>query len=91
MVRWSRRWHAWRGQRMLDDGAYASVSEISEAENIGKAYVSRILRLALLAPSILDKILDRRADPALMLERLEQPLPVTWLSSTLAFATSKMS
>jgi hypothetical protein len=39
---------AWRWQRMLDGGPYTSVSEISEAENIGKPYVSRLLRLALL-------------------------------------------
>ena len=45
---------AWRWQRMLDDGVYASVSEIGEAENISKSYVSRILRLALLAPDIID-------------------------------------
>ena len=35
---------------MLDEGVYASVSEIGDAENISKSYVSRILRLALLAP-----------------------------------------
>jgi hypothetical protein len=35
---------------MLDDGVYASVSDFGNAENISKSYVSRILRLALLAP-----------------------------------------
>jgi hypothetical protein len=35
---------AWRWRRMLDDGVYASVSDIGEAEGIGKSYVSRILR-----------------------------------------------
>ena len=45
---------AWRWQRMLDDGVYASVSEIGDAENISKSYVSRILRLALLAPDLVD-------------------------------------
>jgi hypothetical protein len=44
--------HRW--QRMLDDSVYASVSEIGDAENISKSYVSRILRLALLAPDIVD-------------------------------------
>ena len=43
---------AWRWQRMLDEGVYATVSEIGDAENISKSYVSRILRLALLAPDI---------------------------------------
>jgi hypothetical protein len=41
---------AWRWQRMLDDGVYAAISDIGDAENISKSYVSRILRLALLAP-----------------------------------------
>jgi hypothetical protein len=69
---------AWRWQRMLDDGMYASVSEIGDAENISKSYVSRILRLALLAPDIVEGILAGRTDQTLMLERLERPLPVSW-------------
>ena len=63
---------------MLDEGDYTSITEISEAEDIGKSYVSRILRLALLAPSIVEQILDGRADHALMLQQLEQPLPASW-------------
>jgi hypothetical protein len=43
---------AWRWQRVLDDGVYSSVSDIGDAENISKSYVSRILRLTLLAPDI---------------------------------------
>ncbi len=48
---------AWRWQRMLDGGVYASVSEPDDAENISKSYVSRILRLALLAPNIIEAVL----------------------------------
>jgi hypothetical protein len=57
---------------------YTSVSEIGEAENISKSYVSRILRLALLAPDIVEAILAGKTDQALMLEKLERPLPATW-------------
>jgi hypothetical protein len=57
---------------------YTSVTEISEAEAIGKSYVSRILRLALLAPGIVEEILDGRVDHPLMLEQLERPLPACW-------------
>ena len=63
---------------MLDDGVYTSVSEIGDAENISKSYVSRILRLALLAPDIVEEILAGRTDQALMLEQLERPLPAGW-------------
>ena len=32
---------AWRWQKLLDEGVYTSVSEIGDAENISKSYVSR--------------------------------------------------
>jgi hypothetical protein len=69
---------AWRWQRMLDEGAYNSVSEIGDAEDISKSYVSRILRQALLAPDIAEAILAGRTEQAIMLERLERPLPASW-------------
>ena len=66
---------AWRWQRMLDDGVYGSVSEIGDAEHISKSYVSRILRLALLAPDLIEAILAGRRDQGMTLER---PLPASW-------------
>jgi hypothetical protein len=57
----------------------ASVTEIAEAEKISKSYVrSRILRLALLAPNLLEAILGGWADQRVMLEKLERPLPMRW-------------
>ncbi len=52
---------AWRWQKLLDEGAHLSVSEIAEAEGINKSYVSRILRLALLAPDLIEAIVEGRA------------------------------
>jgi hypothetical protein len=76
---------AWRWQRMLDDGVYASVSEIGDAENISKSYVSRILRLALLAPDIVEAILAGRTDQRMILEQLERPLPASWEEQVKSF------
>jgi hypothetical protein len=61
---------------MLDEGVYASVSEIGDAENISKSYVSRILRLALLAPDIVERILDGR--PTARVAQFMKPFPVEW-------------
>jgi hypothetical protein len=69
---------AWRWQLMLDNGVYASVSDIGNAENISKSYVSRILRLALLAPDVVEAILAGSTDQGMMLEQLERPLPASW-------------
>jgi hypothetical protein len=68
----------WRWRHVRDAGVYSSVTEIAEAERIGKSYVSRILRLALLAPDLVEAILGGWADQGVMLERLERPLPVGW-------------
>jgi hypothetical protein len=54
---------------------HTSLSEIGDAEDVSKSYVSRILRFALLAPEIMEAILEGRTDQSLMLETLERPLP----------------
>jgi hypothetical protein len=54
------------------------VSEVGDAENINESYVSRILCLALLAPDIVEVIVEGGAGKGPMLERLERPLPVRW-------------
>ena len=82
---------AWRWQRLLDEGIYATVSEIGDAENISKSYVSRILRLALLAPDIIEAILAGRANQSPMLETLEQPLPASWEEQRLRLLSARRS
>ena len=60
---------------MLDDSVYTSVSEIGDAENISKSYISRILRLTLLAPDIVEGILDGRRTAGLA--ALLKPFPLS--------------
>jgi hypothetical protein len=45
---------------------------------IGKSYVKQIVRLALLAPDIVEAILAGKTDQSMILERLERPLPASW-------------
>jgi hypothetical protein len=61
---------------MLDEGWFASVRELAEAERVSLSYLSRILRLTLLAPDIAERILDGR--PASRLAELMQPFPAEW-------------
>jgi hypothetical protein len=76
---------------MLDAGVYTSVAEIRDAENIFKSYVSRILRLVLLAPDLVETILAGSTDQGIMLEQLERPLPASWEEQRACIAKSKMS
>ena len=45
---------------MLGDGRYGSVSELAAAEKLNRGYLGRILMLTLLAPDIVEAILDGR-------------------------------
>jgi hypothetical protein len=69
---------AFRYQRLLDDGRYASISEMAAAERIERGYLGALLRLTLLAPDIVEAILDGRRPDAVMLPRPMEPIPACW-------------
>ena len=61
---------AFRWRRMLETGRYATVKELAAAERINASYVCRMLRLTLLAPQIVEAILDGRQPKGMTLLRL---------------------
>jgi hypothetical protein len=63
---------------MLEAGRFATIKEIAKAEKINPSYVSRVLRLTLLAPVTVEAILDGRADAAPTLTEAIAPFPVEW-------------
>ena len=62
---------------MLDDGVHARSARSATQRTSPKSYASRILRLALLAPDLVEAILAAETDRGMMLERLERPLPAS--------------
>jgi hypothetical protein len=66
--------HRW--QRVLESGEYGTLAELSAAERISRSYICRVLRLTLLAPDIVERILDGR--PTAGLAQLMRPFPVEW-------------
>jgi hypothetical protein len=69
---------AFRWRLMLESGMVSTVGEIAVREAINKSYVSRVLRLTLLAPDIVEVILDGRQAPGVTLVGLMEPFPVEW-------------
>jgi hypothetical protein len=69
---------AYRWRKLLESSVYGTIEELAEAEKINPSYVSRILRLTLLAPAIVDEILDGRQPPELTLAMLMEPFPNAW-------------
>jgi hypothetical protein len=81
---------AFRYQKLLDEGRYASISEMAAAERIERGYLGSLLRLTLLAPEIVQGVLDGRAAVDLTLPRLLEPFATTW-SEQQAVLTSPAS
>ena len=69
---------AFRWRRMMESGVVSTVGEIAVREKINKSYVSRVLRLTLLAPQIVEAILDGRQAPEVTLRGLMGAFPVEW-------------
>jgi hypothetical protein len=68
---------AFRWKRLLDTGRYASISEIATKEKVDRGYVGTVLRLTLLAPDIVEAILNGETRD-LSLPRLLEPFPLEW-------------
>src|SRR5712672_4230461 len=68
--------HRWR--TMLESGEYATVRDLAKAQAINESYLGRVLRLTLLAPKIVEAILEGRQPATLELDDLMQLFPVEW-------------
>lgn len=73
---------AFRWRRMLEDGRYGSVRELAAAEGVDRAYVGRALTLTLLAPELVEAILDGREYNTLGLPQLYSDVPDIWREQT---------
>ena len=69
---------SFRWNRMLESGRFASLAELAAAEKIDKSYLCRVLRLTLLAPDIVEAILDGRQSAEMQLDVLLRRFPVEW-------------
>jgi hypothetical protein len=68
--------HRWR--QLLESGDYSSSAELAKAEKVNDSYLSRILRLTLIAPDIVEAILAGCQPSTLQLDDLLKPLPAVW-------------
>jgi hypothetical protein len=69
---------AFRWRELLENGAYAEIDDIAAAEGVNPSYASRIFRLTLLAPELVEAIVENRQPEVLTLAKLLGPFPVEW-------------
>ena len=69
---------AFRWKRMFEEGRYGTLERLGAAEGVTKAYISRSLKLTLLAPTIIDAILDGQYHQRDLSKALRDTLPDIW-------------
>ena len=69
---------AFRWKRMLESGEFATIAELAEREGIAPSYMTRVLRLTLLAPDIVEAILDGKQGAEVTLAQILEPFPLAW-------------
>ena len=70
---------AFRWKQMMETGEFTTIAELAAREGIAPTYMSRVLRLTLLAPDIVEAILDGTQAPEMTLARALEPFPAGWL------------
>ena len=67
-----------RWRKLLETGEFSTIEEIAEAENINPSYISRVLRMTLLAPEIVEAILAGKQSEGLTMAKAMEPFPWEW-------------
>lgn len=75
---------AYRWQKLLDEGKCSSISDLAKRLKVDHAYVSRILHLTLLAPDIIEVILNGKEPSGVSLAKLHRLFQIIWNEQRLA-------
>ena len=72
---------------MLEEGRYRSAAEIAEVDGVTRSFVNRLLRLTLLAPDIVETILEGSQPKGVQLEDLTRAISSGWEEQRRLFLT----
>jgi hypothetical protein len=70
---------AWSWRRKLESGAVSTLSDIAEAEGVTPAFIRRTMKLAYLAPAVLEQILIARRSPSVSLKDMSAIAEQPWV------------
>ena len=63
---------------MLESGKYGSIIELATAIGVDRSYMSRLLKFTLLAPDIVEAIIDGREPSGFAISKLISSIPDDW-------------
>ena len=78
---------AFRWKRMLESGEFTTVKDLAEREGIAFSYMTRVLRLSLLAPDLVEQLLASDGCANVSLDQLMAPFPADWAEQRVHFGT----
>lgn len=78
---------AFRWKRMLESGEFTTMAELAEREGIAPSYMTRVLRLTLLAPDTVEAIVDGKQGPEVTLAQVLEPFSACWCEQREVFFT----
>ena len=70
---------AFHWKHLLEVGEFATVSELATAEKLNTSYVSHVLRLTMLAPDLVEAVLDGKQPATLQLQQIVRRVECDWL------------
>jgi hypothetical protein len=79
---------AFRWKRMLESSEFVTIAELAECEGIAPSYMTRVLRLTLLAPDMVEAILDGKQGPEVTLALTLESFPTAWNEQRQRFSVS---
>jgi hypothetical protein len=69
---------AFRWKRMLETVEFTNIADLAAREGIAPSYMKWVFRLNLLAPNIVEAIINGRQGPEVNLARVLEPFPLEW-------------
>jgi hypothetical protein len=67
-----------RWRKLLDDETCSTIKEIAAKERVEVSYIAEVIRLTLLAPDLIELILDGRQPPGWQLRQFRRSFPLEW-------------
>jgi hypothetical protein len=69
---------AFKWKRMLESGEFVTIGDLAVKEGIAPSYMTRVMRLNLLAPKLVEAIVEGKQGPEMTLKNLLEPFPAEW-------------
>jgi hypothetical protein len=73
---------AWKWRRQLEDGDASTLQDIAGKEGVSERYIGRMIRLAYLAPEVLEALVVKRRPPAISINEMVEVAKLPWGEQT---------